>query len=104
MGNPNLIRARVIRKGKEVIEERDPVYGQAWKTTGEILQFFLRDHVPTPKLFFTHYVFNWIMILNKLSRILSSPDNPDHWLDIAGYATLVYEEVKDEAEKDIPSE
>lgn len=104
MGNPNLIRARVARQGKEVIEERDEVYGQSWKTTGMILAFFFRDNLTIPKLFSTHYVFNWIMILNKLNRILSSPDNPDHWLDIAGYATLVYEEVKDEAEKDLSSE
>jgi hypothetical protein len=94
----------------DVVEERERRYGQSWKTTGEILSFFFRNRTSIPKLFSTHYVFNWIMILNKLNRILSSPDNPDHWLDIAGYATLVYEEakdkeeVKDEAKKDLPSE
>lgn len=102
------MRARVVHQGTEkvldVVEEREKVYGQAWKTTGEILAFLLRKHVPPPKLFSTHYVFNWIMILNKLSRILASPHNPDHWLDIAGYATLIYEEVTDEAEKDIPGQ
>ncbi len=104
MGNGDLIRARVIRQGTEVIEERDEAYGRAWVKTGQILSFLLRNPSAQPALFSTHWVFSWIMILNKLSRILSSPDNPDHWLDIAGYATLVYEEVKDAAEKDIPSE
>lgn len=102
------MRAKVVRQGVEevldVVEEREKVYGRSWKITGEILAFFLKDHSTMPKLFSTYYVFNWIMILNKLSRILSSPNNPDHWLDIAGYATLVYEEVKDEAEKNLPSE
>jgi hypothetical protein len=31
------------------------------------------------------------MICSKISRILSGdPDFPDHWLDIEGYARLVY--------------
>lgn len=31
------------------------------------------------------------MIAVKISRILTgNPDEPDHWLDIAGYATLVH--------------
>ena len=101
MGDGDLIRARVIRQGKEVVEEREATYGQAWKITGEILAFLIKKKMP---LFDTHFVFNWAMILNKLCRALITPNNPDHWLDIAGYATLVYEEVKDAAEKDIPSE
>ncbi len=108
MGNPKLIRARVIRQGTEkvldVMEERDKEYGDAWKITGEILAFLLSPNKKKSPLFNTHFVFNWAMILNKLCRALITPNNPDHWLDIAGYATLVYEEVKDAAEKDIPSE
>jgi hypothetical protein len=31
------------------------------------------------------------MIVHKIGRILSGdPNEPDHWKDIAGYATLVY--------------
>ena len=31
------------------------------------------------------------MILHKIGRILSGNNNePDHWKDIAGYATLIY--------------
>ena len=32
------------------------------------------------------------MICHKMGRIINgNPDNPDHWLDIAGYAKLVYD-------------
>jgi hypothetical protein len=32
------------------------------------------------------------MICHKLGRILcGNPDTPDHWLDIAGYATLAHD-------------
>jgi len=96
MGNSNKLRARVIRQGVEIIQERDEAYGAAWKTTGEILAFLLAKPGQPPPLFQTPYSFNWIMILNKLNRALASPENPDHWLDIAGYATLVYEEVKND--------
>lgn len=35
------------------------------------------------------------MIVHKLSRILSgNPNEPDHWVDIAGYSTLVANELK----------
>jgi len=34
------------------------------------------------------------MICHKLGRILcGNPDTPDHWLDIAGYSTLVYDQL-----------
>ena len=42
------------------------------------------------------------LICTKIARILSgSPDEPDHWKDIAGYANLVSERLK-ESPKDIP--
>jgi len=37
------------------------------------------------------------MILHKLARIGSgNPNEPDHWRDIAGYATLVLKELENE--------
>jgi len=34
------------------------------------------------------------MIFSKVARILcGDPSNPDHWLDIAGYSTLVFKEL-----------
>jgi len=41
----------------------------------------------------TGYFFNWMMILNKLIRALYTPNDPDHWKDIAGYATLVMNDI-----------
>ncbi len=94
MGNSDKLRARVIQQGQEIISDRDEDYGAAWKTTGEILAFLLAKPTQSPALFKTPYGFNWIMILNKLNRALASPENPDHWLDIVGYATLVFEELE----------
>lgn len=38
------------------------------------------------------------MIMHKISRITcGNPHEPDHWLDIAGYATLVYKDLSNEA-------
>jgi hypothetical protein len=37
------------------------------------------------------------MIASKLARILcGNPDEPDHWLDIAGYALLVANNLKEQ--------
>jgi hypothetical protein len=34
------------------------------------------------------------MILHKISRICAgNPDEPDHWADMAGYATLVVDRI-----------
>ena len=36
------------------------------------------------------------MIQHKIARILNgNPNEPDHWLDIAGYAKLVHNRLKD---------
>ena len=38
-----------------------------------------------------------MMIANKLARVAhGNPNNPDHWADIAGYATLVAEQLEAE--------
>ena len=39
------------------------------------------------------------MIFHKISRVLAgNPDFSDHWVDIAGYATLVARELEDEGQ------
>ena len=41
-----------------------------------------------------------MMIANKLARVAhGDPTNPDHWADIAGYATLVAEQLVTEQEE-----
>ena len=40
------------------------------------------------------------VIMAKIARILcGNPNEPDHWLDVSGYATLVYKELTDAASK-----
>lgn len=40
------------------------------------------------------------MIQHKIGRILSGNNNePDHWLDLSGYATLIYNILKGEIPK-----
>lgn len=77
---------------QELIDSRDEEYGQAWKRHGQIMQHmsyelheFLSKH---PVVYFP-----WMMIFNKLLRILASPSKPDHWRDIQGYAQLVLNEL-----------
>jgi len=37
------------------------------------------------------------MILHKIARIVNgNPNEPDHWHDISGYATLAYNEITEE--------
>jgi hypothetical protein len=75
----------------DTLNERAKTHGD-FRENGRIMQM-LKDASKTGK--------NWTfltddkkeaieMILHKIGRILSgNPDEPDHWKDIAGYATLV---------------
>mgnify|MGYP001443382899 CR=1 FL=1 len=73
---------------RKLIEGRDRPYGNAWQLTGlaifAVKQQFeaFMDAVP-------HYIIPWMMILNKLMRLLFDPDSRDNWVDIAGYVELV---------------
>jgi hypothetical protein len=69
-------------------------YGAAWKLTGKVLKEVTK--IGRLPILSTPYFFNWIMILNKLHRALMSPENKDHWEDIAGYALLVVKDIDDE--------
>lgn len=72
---------------RELIQKREKTHGKAWAQTGQLLAplgtelaFLLTK---APELFFP-----WIMITNKLLRILRNPAVVDHWQDIQGYAML----------------
>jgi hypothetical protein len=74
------------------------MYGNTWWLVGDIIQIlgenYLRFTVEYP-----HGVHNWVLIMSKMVRILFTPKNPDHWRDIAGYATLqltMLEEIQNE--------
>ncbi len=74
---------------RDLIQSRDEEYGSAWITSSRSI-----DDIPSD-LWFKFQVkamellYAWVIIHNKLFRILASPRNVDHWKDIAGYAQLV---------------
>lgn len=86
MGDTESVRGQSI---VETLEERGKAYGEAWKLTGMVLAEF----PVTDKLTSSSYLFNWIMVLNKLHRLLEAPDDPDGWKDVAGYAQLVLADI-----------
>lgn len=79
---------------EEILNTREQSHGD-YALTADISQR-LKD-VLTPHIQCTTAVQreSFSMICTKLSRIASgSPDEPDHWDDIAGYAKLVSERLK----------
>lgn len=78
----------------EMLERKQRAYGQAWKLATailgnrEVFAAFANFVAVTPE-----YVHNWVIIMSKMMRILTSPENPDHWRDIVGYATLVLDDL-----------
>jgi hypothetical protein len=73
---------------KTLTEERQAVYGNASTLTGQMCRLVIGDLtilcLHHPEMFHP-----WIRILNKLLRILYSPTNVDHWVDIRGYTEIV---------------
>lgn len=93
---------------KEILEERGKRYG-SWKNHAAISQdiqnaialgvsnrgdgMSLNDFEP-------YMLETLVMISNKIGRIVNGdPYYDDSWRDIAGYATLVVEELEKDAEK-----
>lgn len=76
------------RKVSEVIDERGRQYGQAWAMSGLAL-VPMKDQIAYLLSAYPRYFFCWIMIHNKLLRLLKDPAHLDSWVDIAGYAQLV---------------
>jgi hypothetical protein len=78
-----------------LLKERGSEYGKAWYDAGAILQIF-NEEIYSSNLFkFTPYGHNWVLILSKLCRALSSPNNTDHWKDIIGYCQLILDDIDD---------
>jgi hypothetical protein len=76
-----------------LIEERQKEYNDAWKISGFALRPVARGLIGlifrAPEAFFP-----WLIIHNKLIRILSNPYHYDSWRDIAGYAELMKQEIE----------
>ena len=86
----------------DLLERRNIKYGEAWKLTGRMVKPVV-DYLPPLIVNVPSMFIPWVMILNKLVRILTTPRYVDHWRDIAGYATLVVESLtktKSDVEKE----
>ena len=81
--------------GKDITEVHNREYADAWAVTGQLMASVrdVRTNLDNLLRIYPRMYFPWVMILNKLLRILGSPSNPDHWLDIQGYANLVWIEL-----------
>lgn len=75
MGEPQVesISERLARGNNE--------YGDAISRTNHVLEEV--NIIPLQK---SGLFFQWIMILNKLMRLIHNPRHLDSWLDIASYA------------------
>jgi hypothetical protein len=86
MGNPNVIR--------DLVDSRDAQYKQAWRASGIWMSnIAFEDPNAFQKVLETPYMYAWTIIFNKLFRLLVDPRHVDSWKDIAGYATLVVDDL-----------
>lgn len=83
-------RTRLLLDAEHIItQDRNNLYGpptQDFDRTAQMWSSYL-----TGKTEIKAHDVAAMMILLKISRIAWSPDNRDHWLDIAGYAACGYE-------------
>jgi hypothetical protein len=79
---------------KQVLDQRGQLYGDTWIRAGKVLQMFSLD-----ALLETPYLHNFVQIVGKVVRITFSPLIADHWLDIANYATLVYDHLVEQQQQ-----
>lgn len=80
----------------ELLKRRNSEYEDAWLITGKLFQ--LPDLVKAYTRLLEicpEYAYNWMIILNKLIRLLGNPFKLDSWQDIAGYATLVVKHLEE---------
>lgn len=59
--------------------------------TGEL---FTHDFRIFDKLVESFFLLNWMIILSKMMRILVTPNDPEHWKDIEGYAALARDKIE----------
>ena len=76
---------------KKTLDDREKTHGD-WDTNAKVIQLIkypIRRYAPSDIDLQSKEALE--MIAHKMGRILcGNPKEPDHWLDIAGYATLEY--------------
>ena len=76
---------------EETLKERGKTHGdfRDQAIAAQTLKKTVREHMSVKVNYPQHEVLD--MVCTKMSRILcGDPNEPDHWKDIAGYATLEY--------------
>jgi hypothetical protein len=74
---------------RDLVEERDKTYNKAWEITGEQLYYLQKTYDIDIFDTLQCHTFAWIAIYNKLMRMLFSPGDKEHPLDIQGYCELM---------------
>jgi hypothetical protein len=82
---------------EDLIRSRDESYGEAWLLAGEMARLLNLDKVTD-----AGFLYVLLVMLSKIARITSSPTKLDHWKDIAGYATLVFQHLEKVEDDRIP--
>ena len=73
----------------QLLEEKQKTHGDAYNVTNSLLRYLSIEYGPN----ILRAGIAWIMILNKLARLLFNPDDLDTWHDIEGWACLGRREV-----------
>lgn len=76
-----------------VKSDRTRRYADTWKLTGK-LYLLAYEWTAASGLWKSEYHPIWVKILSKMVRILSEHDVAEHWIDIAGYAQLVIDDLE----------
>ena len=79
-----------------ILAERGAQYGDfsAQARLSQRLKSVVRDHRPAGLPLNASQTESMEMILHKIARIVNgNPDNEDSWRDIAGYATLIADQL-----------
>ena len=73
---------------ENLVEKRGDIYGDACRNFALEAEFInaILNHKQIKKI--ENYEIAIIMILHKISRILTGKYHKDNWVDIAGYANL----------------
>ena len=79
----------------DLIRQRQETHGDAWKTLGELMVLPVIGGLLEAVKRQSSYGYAWLMILAKLVRASYNPTCLEHWEDIAGYAQLCINDLKE---------
>lgn len=86
-----MTRTEILTEADRIVnKDRSATHGEPednFRTIAELWTAYLRatKHDPEEDGLFAHDI-AIMNILQKVSRVATSPNHPDHWIDIAGYA------------------